>query len=312
MDQLFFVYLLTFASGKVYVGMSKTDKRGLFTLRYNNHAAAARRGVQLPVYSAWRKYGAPKLEILSIHDDRQLCAIAEIDEIEKRNSTDRSNGYNIAKGGQGNDSGSNPVMYKWMRERVWDNPKWRKSVSDGLKGRPVSQATKDAYIAWCKNNPEKKAELARRAWLNPEYKKKRSEATKTQMKNGGADHLSRIMIGRIDPRSEEGKMIQIEKAKAYMATPEGKAAARKGYESFAANPENIKNNQAALDKWRKSDKNAEQCREMAKKAAEACSKKIQFPDTGEAFNSQREAAKSKGVSEACISRWVKAGKCVRI
>lgn len=154
--------------------------------------------------------------------------------------------------------------------------------------------------------------LSEKVWHNPENKKKASERTRMQMKNGGSAYLSRLFKGRPDPFTPEARKSQTEKVKAFMNTAQGKEAARRGYKAFAANPENIKRNQEALDKWRKSEKNAEQCREMAKKAAEACSKKVMILATGDVYPSQRDAAKSLGLSEACISKWVKSGKCVRI
>lgn len=100
-ETVYFVYLLTFPNGKVYVGMSKTDKRGLFTLRYNNHANSAKNGNPLPVYHAWRKYGAPTFAVLSTHAVRQDCALAEINKIAALNATDPQVGYNLMPGGEG-------------------------------------------------------------------------------------------------------------------------------------------------------------------------------------------------------------------
>lgn len=306
---VYFVYLLKFTNGKIYVGMSKTDEKGLFTSRYRNHAAAAKSGKVLPIYNAWRKYGAPVQSIISKHETRESCSLSEIHEIRSRKSMDISIGYNVLAGGQGQDSATNPKMHALMTEKVWNNPEWRKKVSDALKGRQPSQATKDAYAEFCKTPA--KSECAKIAWRDPAYRAMKSEATRQQMANGGSEHMSKLFKGRSDPRSAEGKELQRQKVKAFMNTPEGKSAARKGYDAFAANPDNIAANRAALDNWRASDRNKLQCQAMAKKAAEACSKKAQDLETGIVYNSQREMARALEVSDSVISLRVKAGKIKR-
>ncbi len=307
---IYFVYVLTFSNGKVYIGMSKTCAKGLFTGRYRGHTRDAGKGKSLPIYHAWRKHGAPTQEIVSQHETRAECALAEIALIYKHDSTNINNGYNITGGGEGQDSATNPRLHAILREKVWGNPVWRKKVSDALKGRQPSQATKDAYAEFCKTPA--KSECAKVAWQNPEYKAMKSETTRQQMANGGSEHMSKMFKGRQDPRSEEGKEAHRQKVKAYMNTPEGKAAARRGYDAFIAKPENIAANRSALDNWRASDKNKEQCKEMAKRSAEACSRKVIDSETGIIYDSQRAMAKALDVNEAYISRKVKAGKIKRV
>lgn len=308
--QIHFVYLLTFANGKIYIGMSKTDAKGFYTARYNNHVRAAKNGKSLPVYHAWRKYGAPVMSILSKHENREDCATAEIFEISNRGAIDKSIGYNVMSGGEGNRSGGNPRIYAIMREKVWDNPEWRKKVSEALKGRQPSQATKDAYAEFCKTPA--KAEAARVAWRIPEYRAMKSDATKSQMANGGSAHLSEKFKGRGDIRSAEGKESQRIKVTEFFNTDEGKAAARKGYDAFKANPENVAKNQAALDVWRNSDANKAQMQEATKKAIEKCSRPVRDSETGVIYRSQRDMAKALGVSDALISLRVKKGIVTRV
>lgn len=310
MEKIYFVYLLTFANGKVYVGMSQTDKKGLFTSRYNNHANAAKKGKDLLIYRAWRKYGPPVQTILSTHATRDECALAEIDAIKDYDSLSHEKGYNIMGGGQGQMAGCNPRIYEIMRQKCWDNVEWRKKVSASLKGRKPSQAAIDAYKEFCKT--PMKSEVAKIAWRDPAYRAMKSESTKIQMANGGAEHLSKKFKGRGDIRSEEGKRAQREKIKQFFSTPEGKAAARRGYEAFASNPENLAKAMASLANWRKSDKNAEHCKAIAKKAAAACSKKVMDPTSGVVYNSQREMARALGVNESCISTKVKEGAYLRV
>lgn len=309
MRTIYFVYVLTFKSGKVYIGMSKTDSDGLYDSRYKSHEYAARSGKQLPVYSAWRKHGAPSRHIISTHDTRQECCEAEINAITMYDSTNNKKGYNILKGGQGQDSATNPVMHALMREKVWDNPVWRAKVSAALKGRQLSPETKKGYAEFCKTPA--KSELGKIAWRRPEYREMKSAATKKQMAEGGSDHLKRIFAGRKDPRSAEGKELQRQKVIAYSATPEGRASTKKGYKAFASNPANLAAARAGQDIWRASDANKIQCRNMAKLSAEKCSKKVIDKNTGEIYDSQRAMAKALDVSEASISRYVKDGKVSR-
>lgn len=290
--------------------MSQTNKKGEFTNRYYQHSNDAKKGVKRPVYNAWRKYGAPAQTILSFHSTREECALAEIDAIKDYDSLNHEKGYNIMGGGQGQAAGCNPRIYEIMREKVWNNIEWRGKVSASLKGRKPSQATIDAYKAFCKTPA--KSESAKKAWRDPEYRAMKSEATRKQMANGGAWHLSKKLKGRRDPRSEEGKLAQREKAKKFFSTPEGKAAARLGYDAFASNPENVEKARESLRKWRLSERNADHCKRIAQLAAKASSKKVLHVETGIVYDSQRALSKATGHAEATISRWVKTGKVVRL
>lgn len=312
MRVVYFVYLLTFKNGKVYVGMSKTDSKGRFDNRYYQHSLQAKNGKNLPIYNAWRLHGAPVQTIVSMHDNRADCAISEIDTIEKYDSTNIKNGYNITKGGQGQDSATNPVMYQLMREKVWNNPEWRKKVSNSLKGKKPSQATMDAYKKWLAENPNKQSENAKKMWSCQVFRAARSEITRAQMKNGGAAHLSVIFKGRPDLRSPEGKQRCEDARRSYLDSERGRKKCAEGYAKMRENPENVRKNRESLDAWRASDRNREQCKVMAQKSAEACSKKVMIVATGEVFPSQREAAKAVGITESAMCRWVKTGKCVRI
>ncbi len=91
-----FLYLLEFASGKFYVGITSRFPE----LRYRGHEKSAiRYDSPLPVYRAWRKYGAPKLTVLAVLEKRMLAAA------EKRAirvyGTVVPGGYNIMSGGEG-------------------------------------------------------------------------------------------------------------------------------------------------------------------------------------------------------------------
>mgnify|MGYP006266797153 CR=1 FL=1 len=307
---IYFVYCLSFRNGKIYIGMSKTDSKGRFDNRYRQHKIAAKSGKSLFVYDAWRKYGDPVQTIISIHDFREECAIAEIDAIKERKATNPEFGYNILNGGQGLNFDDNPWLYELMKERVWNNPERRKKCSEALKGRKPSQATIDASNEW--KQSEKGREAFRKAWDNEKRKSKAALRTKDQMKNGGSAHLKKMLRGRGDVRSEEGKLAQKEKTIAFMNSDEGKKIAKKGYAIMASNPENLKKWKERTDRWRATEENKENCKRMAALSALKCSKKVMLVSTGEKFESQSAMAKALNVSCACVSLWVKSGKVERI
>lgn len=312
METIYFVYLLTFSNGKVYVGMSKTDKRGLFTLRYNNHANQARKGKSLPIYHAWRKHGAPTQEILSKHASREACAAAEIAAIAARKATDPEHGYNLMRGGEGLHAPKGSIMHALMMEKVWRNPERIRKVSKALKGRVPSQQALAASAEARKDNPEWRAKMQANAWGNPTLRAAASERTRLQMANGGAAHIARLRKLRPYRPSPEQNARQAEKMKEFMKTPEGNAIAKRGYVAMLATPGVKEKQQAGQDAWRASEKNKANCVAMAQKSAVANRKKVRDKETGVLYSSQREMAASLGVSEAVISLRVKAGKIDRV
>lgn len=307
---IFFVYKLTFLNSKVYIGISRTDAKGTFTHRYRQHAYTARSGKSSPIYNAWRKYGQPVQEILAVFKTREECAVSEIAFIKQHNSIDIEFGYNLTNGGEGLNVTKDSPIYHLMMEKVWNNPERKRKVSEALKGRPISEATKEGCLKY-RNTPKYLDDL-RRGWGNKERRKKASISARNQMANGGSDHLSKIFTGRADIRSIEGKESQRIKIKALMNTERGKEIVKSGYAAFAANPENIVANQKALNVWRNSDKNKENCAEMAKKSKEACSIKVMDLITKIVYSSQRDMAKALNLSDAAISKRVKSGKVIRI
>lgn len=154
--------------------------------------------------------------------------------------------------------------------------------------------------------------LSQKVWHNEEWRRSNSEKTKAQMRNGGSAYLSALFKGRLDQRSPEGKQRCEDARRSYLDSEEGRKKCAEGYAKMRENPENVRKNRESLDAWRASERNREQCKVMAKKAAEACSKKVMIVATGEVFSSQRAAAKAVGITDAAMCRWVKTGKCVRI
>ena len=301
----YFVYRLTFANGKVYVGMSKTCSKKGYLRRFYEHEKNASSGKQLPVYAAWRKHGEPGFEVLSMHADRASCAEAEIAAIAEHGSISEGKGYNIMGGGEGQQAGQNPRLWAIMLEKVWRNPERIRKCREKLKGRKPSQATLDGYKEFCKT-PEK-AEAARKAWRNPEYRAMKSAATKAQMANGGAAWLSEKFKGRPCTLTAEQREAQRQRMTKWVNSEDGKAACRRGYKTMASNPEAVENCLAGMKVWRESERNAEHCKSMAKLSAKACSKRIRNGETGEVFDSQRAMAKAYGLSEAAISKRRKRG-----
>lgn len=303
MGSIFFVYLLTFPNGKVYVGMSRTDARGLDTNRYRQHACAARAGKQLPLYNAWRKHGAPEMSILSRHGDRATCALAEIEAIEAYESMDTSRGYNLMPGGEGLHAPPDSAIYALMRDRVWDNPAWRRKLSDALKGRPPAQATREAQKAW-RESPKGKATLAAAA-RTPQRRAKVSAAASRRMQDPEQRaHLSRVQIGKPKNTSPEGRQRQAAGRAAYAASARGKANARRGAAIMLSNPENVEKRKVAHAAYLQSEQNLAHCRAVALRNR----KPIRIVATGQVFASRQSLADELGVSGPSVSYGVKTGK----
>lgn len=88
------IYMLTFASGKSYIGMTTKSMNA----RMNSHKAMLGIGRPSVLYNAWRKHGEPALEILLEAPNEQLPDL-EVLEIAKR-QTLYPLGYNSTPGGE--------------------------------------------------------------------------------------------------------------------------------------------------------------------------------------------------------------------
>lgn len=89
-----FIYKLTFASGKSYIGQTRSKS---VNLRIVGHAKAAEVGSVCAVHAAWRKYGTPKVEVLGEFPNEELNAH------EKRLICEHKTfpgGYNMTAGGE--------------------------------------------------------------------------------------------------------------------------------------------------------------------------------------------------------------------
>jgi hypothetical protein len=118
-------------------------------VRMAQHRTAANRGSNLPVHNAWRKYGEPSVSILLECDCVEQLHKAEIDMI-RDCGTLSPNGYNLCLGGETAPSKSPEVAAKIAAKARgrkiadtsavsdgvrlnWQNPEYRKKVSEGLK-----------------------------------------------------------------------------------------------------------------------------------------------------------------------------------
>jgi len=115
------LYRLDFISGKSYIGITRKTAAE----RFYGHLKAVKNSAKGIVYHAWRKYGDPKLTVLAVLDNKELCE-AEIKAIKSYN-TKYPHGYNITDGGD-----SPPSL----------NPDVAKKISNALKGRKVPEETR--------------------------------------------------------------------------------------------------------------------------------------------------------------------------
>lgn len=148
------LYKLTFASGKLYIGVTESKS---MTRRLAQHRYKAKQGSKLPVHLAWIKHGEPEVEILQRTEGDALYQ-AEIDAI-KQHGTITPNGYNLLGGGQ-----KSPALNKSVAEKIrkatierYKNPEERakaslmqknrsqevrKKISEALTGKKISEDTK--------------------------------------------------------------------------------------------------------------------------------------------------------------------------
>lgn len=302
METTYFVYLLTFANGKVYVGMSKTDAKGGTRNRFRQHGLAAKNGKDNPVYRAWRKYGEPQHVILTTHTTREDCALAEIAAIQAYDSMNPAKGYNLMPGGQGMHAPPGSAIYELMRAKVWDNPERRRKSSEALKGRVPDDVVQLARDVW-NASPECAAHLAEVA-RRPEVRAAASQRMYKRLDTGFRDFLRDSQIGKPKNFAPEAKARIAAGRHAYLHSAEGQARNRKLMQDLRAQPENEAKRKAAHAEFLASDWNKDHCRAMAAKV----SKPVKDLATGEVFPSGRAAAKARGVSGPTILHWIKKGK----
>lgn len=146
------LYCLTFPNGKQYVGLTTCSP----ARRFGRHkAAAANPENKSRLYQAWRKHGAPSLQVLVELPNNDL-ATAEREYIAAMN-TRIPHGYNQSEGGEGafgvavseetrrkiSEAQKGKVMSEASRQRMADAKRGRKqsethraAISAALKGKP--------------------------------------------------------------------------------------------------------------------------------------------------------------------------------
>lgn len=194
-----FVYLLTFQSGKSYVGVSSNPHR-----RLKEHWSRAQEGTYALSY-ALKKYGEPQLRILAETRTKEEAFALEIKFIAEM-KTLAPNGYNMTKGGEGVVLTQEQYKEQGQRysEMLKTNPdaKNRRLQAAQKAGPKVSKANKDFYAtpegqqtlknrtnsAWLKNvtaanqTPKTAAQKAaistanKENWQNADYRNKVNQA----------------------------------------------------------------------------------------------------------------------------------------
>lgn len=155
-----FLYRLTFASGKVYIGQTGRTVEH----RYKTHAKDAKRGSALPVHKAWRKYGAPAVETLGSFKTIEELNAAEISAIAKA-ASQVPTGYNLSGGG------NNKIVHSETRQKLSQRvigDEWRASMSAAAKRR--------VRAPWSDETRAKMSESAKLSWKNPEHVARRVSA----------------------------------------------------------------------------------------------------------------------------------------
>lgn len=122
----YFVYTHTAPNGKVYVGITNRTPK----IRWGKDGIGYKRNAHF--YGAIRKYGwnLIKHEILFSNLSKEKACQIEIELIQKYDSTNRLNGYNISTGGESGTSG-----IKLSKET-------REKLSAAHKGRKLSEEHK--------------------------------------------------------------------------------------------------------------------------------------------------------------------------
>jgi hypothetical protein len=250
------VYLLTFANGKSYVGLSRIGAEKRFG--YHKRMAASR--TRYAVYAAWIKYGEPTLKVLGEYPYFMLGA-AEMDWITKLN-TIIPNGYNMhegAIGGNLTDRARNLISEKakdrWAKKREeyivangtprikmnrseasinrWKNPEYRKKLTSKINENWSSPDFRDRHrIAMAKPEIRKQMSEARLKFNNNPIQKEifRSRAVKQMQDPAVRVHLAALAKVRLSTPEGFAKMV------CAINTPEAKAKKSASLLRAFANP----------------------------------------------------------------------------
>lgn len=193
------VYLLTFPNGKQYVGQTSNDP----AKRFAGHKAFSKKGFNLPVYNAWRKHGAPTMEILETVIGNVLCEA-------ERNwilllGTQLPGGYNITEGGEGapmTERTKALLREAHLGKTLSPEHRAKLSVSRRAYQQPREVIEKSAASRRGRpRNPEVSAKI--KAALTPEGRHNQIEALRRSHREGLIDYAKIAAKTRGQKRSPE-------------------------------------------------------------------------------------------------------------
>lgn len=170
------IYLLSFASGKKYVGQTVRS----LAVRISQHRRMTNYGSLLPVHCAWRKHGEPSVQILGEYDDTECLHAAERKFIADL-GTISPGGYNVGYGGETAPSKSPSVAAK---------------IAEKAKGRSHSEDARQKIGAGSRDN-----------WQSDEYRQRVLDGVAASFTPERRAHMAEITRKRMKgvPKSEEHK-----------------------------------------------------------------------------------------------------------
>lgn len=215
------LYLLTFSSGKCYVGQTVRS----MNIRLQQHRTAAKRGSQLPVHCAWRKHGEPGVRVIGEYETHEELHRAEIDAIASLGVLS-PDGYNVSMGGDTAPS-KNPEVAKKIADRAkgrkhadtsvwvesttrqWRDPQYREKVMAGVNAS-FTEERRAKLSAGMKTMWEK-----RRAdgWTMPE--ETRTKLRQKTVSDEARAHMSAAAKGKVISDATKAKMSAASRARKY-------------------------------------------------------------------------------------------------
>lgn len=203
------LYCLTFANGKKYIGLTTTSP----SRRFGRHKAASQDlRYRARVYVAWRKHGEPKFSILAQLPDGLLAemerkAIAVL-------NTRIPHGYNQSEGGEG-------------AFGVAVSEETRRKISESQKGKVMSEASRQRMAEAKRGRKLSEAHKAKIAAAHLGKPKAPEAIEKTRAANIGKRH------------SEETKAKISANRKGIPRSPKASAQAAKKHRGRKNSPETI-------------------------------------------------------------------------
>lgn len=196
------LYKLTFRSGKSYIGIAFDSARRRFAV----HCYNAKSGkLDILIYRAWRKHGAPELKVLAVVENDLLHSV-EIAAISSYGTVAPA-GYNRTAGGEGVRGlvHSAESKAKIAAASLRLTPESRAKMSASATGRKLSEAAR-AKISAANKNPtqetrNKKSAALRGRFVSAETRAKIAASLRgkvfssEQMKRKGAK-ISTLAKGR--------------------------------------------------------------------------------------------------------------------